>query len=473
MPQNKSLPIDDLILDLENYRTPKQKSEAAALKAMVKVDPDPFWGLTRSLLSNKVLPTENIIVLVKNGQNIVKEGNRRVAALKLILGKLKATDLEMPDDVKQQIAGLTDDSKAPLEKIPCAVFAANESETVDQIVTMTHGKSQDAARRPWNAVARARHNRDHLKQPELGLDLLDAYLKKGQNVSDDERVRWGGDFPVSVLSEALPEIAKRIKLAKPPDVITTYQKGMAASHVKALELLIHMVGSGLEGFPALRSKERDLLHECGFPARTPEPQAAAAAASSKTNQASSTASTSSSAAATTGKGTSSSKSTGSGKAKAEDLNDPKSVRKKFKAFAINGKNREKVVRLREEAIYLDIEKTPLAFCFVLRSMFELSAKAYCKDHPAGPKTEKNGQDRQLADVLRDIVKHLVDSAPQAEQKQVKKLLHGAMTDLAHANRLLSVTSMNQLIHNPSFSITGSDICVMSHNVFPLLEAMNA
>jgi hypothetical protein len=32
--------------------------------------------------------------------------------------------------------------------------------------------------------------------------------------------------------------------------------------------------------------------------------------------------------------------------------------------------------------------------------------------------------------------------------------------------------MNQLVHNPGFSVDARHVSIMFHNVFPLLEAMN-
>ena len=105
-------------------------------------------------------------------------------------------------------------------------------------------------------------------------------------------------------------------------------------------------------------------------------------------------------------------------------------------------------------------------------MFEISAKAYCDDHKAsgGPKmTDKSGNDRPLVDVLRDVANHLTKNKTD---KQMVKALHGAMVALGTATSILSVTSMNQLIHNPRFSINEGQIAEMFNNIFPLLEEMN-
>jgi len=54
----------------------------------------------------------------------------------------------------------------------------------------------------------------------------------------------------------------------------------------------------------------------------------------------------------------------------------------------------------------------------------------------------------------------------------EKVLHGAITELGRPEGLLSVTSLNQLVHNPIFLVTSNDICTLFGNIFPLLEEMN-
>lgn len=128
--------------------------------------------------------------------------------------------------------------------------------------------------------------------------------------------------------------------------------------------------------------------------------------------------------------------------------------------------------LLKEIKRLKIADHPHAFCFLLRCLFELSAKAYCADHSSsgGPEIiNKKGYDKSLADLLREIVKHITQNDTD---KQKQKDLHGAITELGRKDGILSVTSMNQLVHNPSFSIQPGDICILFHNISPLLEEMN-
>lgn len=134
-----------------------------------------------------------------------------------------------------------------------------------------------------------------------------------------------------------------------------------------------------------------------------------------------------------------------------------------------------MVSLRDEARHLDLDTNPIAFCFLLRSMFEISAKAYCDDHKAagGPSaTKADGTDRRLVDVLKDIYQHMVSLPSGKPDPLIQRQLYGALTELANPESILSVTSMNQLVHNLKFSIRALDISTMFGNIFPLLEAMN-
>ena len=84
MATTKTLPVKELRLDLRNFRTVPQTSEIKALHTMISINPERFWALMESLLDTGYLPTENIIVLKdKKGVYHVKEGNRRIGALKL------------------------------------------------------------------------------------------------------------------------------------------------------------------------------------------------------------------------------------------------------------------------------------------------------------------------------------------------------------------------------------------------------
>ena len=142
-------------------------------------------------------------------------------------------------------------------------------------------------------------------------------------------------------------------------------------------------------------------------------------------------------------------------------NDERSMRRSLRTLKLFGPNRSKVETLRKEALKLKLKDNPIAFCFLLRSMFEISAKAYCQDHasdPTPPKSTKaDGTDRTLSEVLRDVVSHLTQNG---SDKQMQRLLHGPLTEIQRKDGILSLTSMNQLVHNSSFTIIPNDIPIL-------------
>ncbi|MEZ6047309.1 MAG: hypothetical protein R3C11_17355 [Planctomycetaceae bacterium] len=457
MPISKSIAIKNLHLDLNNYRTVTQESEASAVEAMIALKPERFWGLMRSLLADGYHPTENIIVLKENRSHVVKEGNRRIACLKIALGYFSSKEIAIPDEITDSIQNLSRKWKSDNKEVPCLVYAPEEESTVDKLITMTHGKGEIAGRDAWNAVAKARHNREKQGRDEPGLDLLEKYLEKGRNLTQLQRERWGGDYALSTLNEAISKIAERCGTINSKDLAEKYPKIKFRNN---LEQILFDIGSGTLTFKDIRSSEEfgELLY--GFPkVETKKDENINPLPNAKTTKA----------AASTKK----KKSDTQKKQSSAPLNSEKSVIQMLKDFNPRGANRSKIVTLTNEAKTLKISKHPFAFCFLIRSIVELSAKAYCSDHKksGGPAAhEKNGNDKKLVNLLRDVTKHLTNN----EQDKMKlKELHGAMTELAKNDNCLSVTSMNHLVHNSNFTISQNDICTSLTNLFPLIEAMNS
>ena len=450
MPQSKHEKIDSLRLDLKNFRTVHQPDEEHAVNALIGIDPDRFWALMESLLDDGYSPTENIIVLDNGEQLVVKEGNRRVAALKLIFGIHK--NIDVPDNIQERIKTLTAEWKTENRQVPCALYGKSESALVDKLVSRTHAKGEKAGRADWTAVARARYGRDQNNMSEPGLDLLEKYLSVGKNRSTQQAERWAGDYPLSVVDEAIQKLAPHLNLKSASDLVAQYP----TKHKRLVDRILYDIGISQLGFKELRASTPFWGLAYGV---QPKTQAAATQAGT---QSTSTASTSQS---STGQASSK-------KAASFASNDPKSVRRMLREFKVRGHGRDKIVTLVNEIKTLKHEEHPHAFCFLLRSIFELSAKAYCTDHKktGGPNLKKkNGSDRELADVLRSITNHLTGNG---QDKDKVKLLHGAMAELGKKDGLLSVTSMNQLVHNSSFSIAPTDISLLFWKIFPLLQGMN-
>jgi hypothetical protein len=450
------LKVKELRLDLHNFRTVPQSSEIDALHAMISIAPERFWALTESLLESGYLPTENIIVLQDSNKKLnVKEGNRRIGALKIIYGYLSDPGLHIPAPIAEKIKKVTSVWKKANEEVPCAIYEPHEEALADKIVTLAHGKGEKAGRDNWTSVARARHNRDKNNASEPGLDLLEKYLGQGRNLTHSERDLWAGAYPLTVLDEAAGRIAPRIGLASSRDLANQYP---SIQHRGEVEAILKDIGNESIMFEMIRDKNQDFMSSYGIP--SPATSATTGAGTTSGQQAAGAASSG-------GRGTSAKK------VKAVSTNDPRSVKRTLRHFSPRGKGRDKVVTLLQEARLLKLDKHPHAFCFLLRAMFELSAKAYCADHARSGLSvidKKTGKDKFLAIVLNEITNHLTAGKPKTDP--LCRSLYGAITELKKKDGLLSVTAMNQLVHNPSFVIDEKHICVVFTNVFPLLDHMN-
>lgn len=482
MPDNKYLKVKDIKLDLKNYRTIPQKTEIDAINAMIAIKPDRFYAVVESILEDGYLPTENLIILDDKGYT-VKEGNRRTAALKLILGLHSIDHFTIPDSLKSRINSIDSAWKKENEEVPCSVYSLSEKDKVDKIVNLTHAKGEKASRDPWTSVAKARQNRDEKNASEPTLDLLEKYIQHGKNITNQQKERWSGDYPYTVLEEALRRIFPRLGYNSVKELVQAYPKMKQFSDI---ENILRDIGLEVFGFNAMRDKYTDFAASYNIPVPVSSSSNPSQVSSSPQNTNPTSSSTSTNNSNTQQNNNSSNNSgpetnnqqqttpssTGSSpKPKAYAIHDQRTVTQTLKKFNPSGSDRAKLVTLREELKKLKVKDNPIAFCFLLRSMFEISANIFSTENSIPKAKTKNGKTVQntLQQQLNAVTLHLTSNNSNTG---MVKTLHGANSELSKSTGLLSVTSMNQLVHNPSFSIAPHDIYTLFNNVYPLLEAMN-
>lgn len=457
----KKLEVVDLLLDLDNFRTLPQKNEKDAIDTMISISPDNYWALFTSIIDNGYFETENLIVLNKNGNYIVKEGNRRISVLKLIYGLIPGFNLDV--FYISKIKSLSNEWLTENTKIPCIIYDMSEMDKLNLQISLIHGKDEKAGRDRWSSMARARFARDVHGKDELGLDLIDKYFDNNFEISDNQKKKWSGTFPLTILNDALPKIVSVLNCETVKSLVDNYP----LNNKSLIDSIVFDIGNGLLDFKEVRSEsflKNDKYHQkinCETIENSSLDNLKEKNPVFEKNEFSNN----------------SKESNNSSRTKSErkkcsyGLADWHSVRKVLRSFKPHGVGNEKIVTLKDEMLQLDISKNPLAFSFLLRSMIEISLKSYAENNSAAfelfENKEKN-RDRPLKKIVNDAI-IFFEKIDVSNQKK----LYPAKSTLSNDNSILSVTSLNQLIHNPKYSLSSTDICVGFHNIFPLIELLNS
>jgi len=84
---NRTIKIEDLLINPENFRFEPFASQKEAIDRMVADQNDKLFNLAEHILDNGLNPNDKIQVVVSNhdpSKYIVLEGNRRTVTLKLL-----------------------------------------------------------------------------------------------------------------------------------------------------------------------------------------------------------------------------------------------------------------------------------------------------------------------------------------------------------------------------------------------------
>jgi len=85
--------VTGLLLDVKNPRIPPAERNLAQSELIAElVEHDDVYGLAKSIVENGYFPTETLVAIKEDGQNVVVEGNRRLAALKVLISPESAPE---------------------------------------------------------------------------------------------------------------------------------------------------------------------------------------------------------------------------------------------------------------------------------------------------------------------------------------------------------------------------------------------
>jgi hypothetical protein len=172
MAKEQSIPHDKLGLNLDNPRYPEKKvSERDALVAIVDAD---TINLALDILDAKSLnPLSRIGVFKQEGIYVPAEGNRRIAAIKLLTNPALVDSLtQIPEGERKKLRAADSKVRSTLKTIPCVVF--EKEADAARWVRLTHtGKNNGAGVVSWEREQSLRYDAKFGGKTPIQIQLMD------------------------------------------------------------------------------------------------------------------------------------------------------------------------------------------------------------------------------------------------------------------------------------------------------------
>jgi len=446
------LSVDDLLLDPDNPRIGSADSQAEALEAIVRLDANHFRTMMRSIVDHSLDPGDSLYIIneaEEGGGYTVVDGNRRLAALKVLNEPAVLQGTGLGDTIIKRLAKVAEDfDAASADLISCVLFDTRAD--ADDWILRRHGRGMEGeARIPWGTLEIQRFQKERTV-----LDVID-FVERNSTFSNDD---WG---QIRAEIEAKPSVLRRFLDSKkgrdwlgmsikdeggekvpvftqPPkfvlDVLTGIFEGI---HAKQIDTRSHNKASEIEAYFDGLPKE---LHPSAKPSKTPM-EFRDAEVKDDQNRPRQKKGGASAAAAKAAKG------------KTTKTKAPRSTlapsRHNF-AQPTTSKGQALV----REASRLRLADTPLSAAFVLRAFLQHTLEKYMTDEKMPMwETSSKGSSVQLnlSQKAERVIQHLVDNkkATGTDLRGVKRTLTGK-TDPA------SIQALNDY-HHDKYDVPAADV----------------
>lgn len=295
----KVLKIDSVLLDLENPRIRRSSSQREALQNIISDQGNKLAVLAESIVENGLNPMDRLLVIrsvESKSKFTVIEGNRRLAALKILNNPSVLDDLSLRPGLLRRLKAAASRYDASIESLPCYELA-DRAEGGMWISQRHSGENGGRGIVNWGGVASAR-----FKGSSPALQAFDFVLAHGE-LTEDDRVEIDDGFPITTLGRLLAttEVRKALGLEirqnkleskLPPEelirplrrIVRDLAKGtVSVTDLKAKKLQVEWIGKLGTDLPDLKKatallKPVDAIDESDFapppPPAAPRPRPA-------------------------------------------------------------------------------------------------------------------------------------------------------------------------------------------------------
>lgn len=203
---SRSVRVGKLQLDLQNPRIARATSQRDALQKIISDQDIKLVALAESIVRNGLNPMDRLLVIqsqeAKTKFTII-EGNRRLAAIKILQNPTVLTAMDVRPLIKKRFEALAADfSVKNIEPLDCFEVASRE-EGAMWIQQRHTGENSGQGIVNWGGVATAR-----FRGNDPALQALDFVLIHG-GLSEAEKADLSSGFPISTLDRLLSTPAVR------------------------------------------------------------------------------------------------------------------------------------------------------------------------------------------------------------------------------------------------------------------------
>lgn len=441
---NENIKITNLLLNTANPRFETVESQRDALQAMISEIGDKMLVLADDIVQNGINPSELVIVIPSGEKNkyLVREGNRRVAVLKLLAApemfkvQHKSFTNRLNKIIKKSGIGLH------IKEIPCVAFV--DANDANRWIELKHtGENKGKGVVPWDAQQTARFKTGMSNKQSVGLQVLD-FLKGSSGESTEKTLK---KVSITNLERLLTDKNVQSVLGIQINDKGIVETGLLRDEIKKglLKIANDIASKKVKVKHIYTKEDRKKYIETFKPGQDIPDQ---------TKQANSVWALC-------------------------DEDDKKPMRKTKSRSSVQPIDRDsliprncilsireaKINRIYTELKNMCIETYTNASAVLFRVFLELSIDTY-SDKYSLPKTQQGGRELSLRQRLDAVVKHMEDNGIATKDE-----LKGVRVIVQQKDGLYTVDTFNDYVHNRHFSPEATSLKLCWDNIQIFMEKL--
>lgn len=442
----KRLKVDSLLLDTGNPRIAAASDQRDALTKVISDQGSKLVTLAESIAQDGLSPSERFIVMPaprRAGKYIVLEGNRRLAALKMLYNPAVLGDLPVSAAYRRRIEKIAQGFGArSVGHVDCYVVPDRAAAT--HWIQQKHtGENEGRGIVAWSGVARGRFRGQH-----PALQALDFALERG-SFSDQERATIAQRFPITTLERLLGTPSVRAQLGFEISTGRLMTQLPDDEALKPLQKIIKDLSAGTVNVTKLKNKSQQEAYVKSLGKNLPDLSKLGGQPREILSGANDAAPPSS----------------GSARPRSRPTAPRKVLIPKQAALHVTV---EKVAEILKELQTLKLEQAPHAISVLFRVFLEISVDHYISTNniPANAPTQNNGNvKKSLKTKIEESINHMISVGVD------RNSLDGIRQGKDNKQSPLFIDTLNNYVHNRFFSPSERELRIAWDNSAPFFQTI--